>query len=34
VIISVGVSGRRARISASKAKPSIPGILMSVTITS
>jgi len=32
VIIRVGVSGRSARISAKSANPSIPGILMSVTI--
>jgi hypothetical protein len=33
-MISVGVSGRRVRISAKSASPSIPGILMSVTIAS
>src|SRR2546430_10163380 len=34
VMISVGVSGRRVRISANRARPSIPGILMSVTTAS
>jgi len=34
VIIRVGVSGRFVRISANSSRPSIPGILMSVTIAS
>jgi len=34
VIRSVGVFGRKLRISFRRASPSIPGILMSVTIAS